>query len=102
MSALSLGRASFGAATITAAAPISCARRLSAMHPSVPACVVPTQMGKSGPEASIVSAITSSRSRSVSLSASPRTPRIVMPLTPAARVKSVRRRTLSASMRPSS
>ena len=72
------------------------------MQPSVPACVVPTQIGKPVPAASMVVAITRSRSASVSLSASPSTPRMVMPFTPFSRVNAVSRRRLSRSSDPSS
>jgi hypothetical protein len=72
------------------------------MQPSVPAWVVPTQIGNDGPAASIVATITSSRSRSVSLSASPSTPRMVMPSTPLSRVNRVSRCKLSRSSVPSS
>jgi hypothetical protein len=71
------------------------------MQPSVPACVVPTQIGKPAPAVSITTSVTRSRSRSVSLSASPSTPRMVMPFTRVPRVNSVSRRKLGSSSAPS-
>ncbi len=96
-----MARASFGGATITARAPSACARRLKATATSVPGALVPTHTGMRPATASTVFSTTVSRSRSVSLSASPSTPRIVMPCTPRPTVNSARRAMPPSSSVPS-
>jgi hypothetical protein len=80
--------AKFGGAIITPAAPAAFAAWVRSTVTSVPSCDAPTITGMRPPIACIAVAVSRSRSASLRRGASPATPRIVMPCTPACTVLS--------------